>query len=36
MLEAQRELRAKGLDQDEAELKAFEMNAHDEARAGGN
>ena len=36
MLEAQRELRAKGLDQDEAELKAFEMNAHDEARVGGN
>jgi glutamate synthase (ferredoxin) len=36
MLEAQRELRAKGLDQDEAELRAFEMNAHDVARAGGN
>jgi glutamate synthase (NADPH) large chain len=36
MLEAQRQLRAKGMNQDEAELAAFEMNAHDEARVGGN
>ncbi len=37
MLEAQRRLRAKGMNQDEAELAAFEMNAHDEqARVGGN
>jgi glutamate synthase (ferredoxin) len=36
MLESQRQLRAEGLNQDEAELKAFEMNAHDEARVGGN
>jgi glutamate synthase (ferredoxin) len=36
MLEAQQQLRAKGMSQDEAELAAFEMNAHDEARVGGN
>jgi hypothetical protein len=36
MLEAQRQLRAKGMTQDEAELAAFEMNAHDAARVGGN
>ncbi len=36
MLESQASLRAKGLNQEEAELKAFEMNAHDEARVGGN
>jgi glutamate synthase (ferredoxin) len=37
MLEAQQRLRAKGMNQDEAELAAFEMNAHDEqARVGGN
>ena len=36
MLEAQRRLRAKGMNQEEAELAAFEMNAHDEARVGGN
>jgi glutamate synthase (ferredoxin) len=36
MLEAQRQLRAKGMNQDEAELAAFEMNAHDQARVGGN
>jgi glutamate synthase (ferredoxin) len=36
MVEAQRQLRAKGMTQDEAELAAFEMNAHDQARAGGN
>jgi glutamate synthase (NADPH/NADH) large chain len=36
MLESQRQLRAKGMSQDEAELAAFEMNAHAEARVGGN
>jgi glutamate synthase (ferredoxin) len=36
MLEAQRQLRAKGMNQEEAELAAFEMNAHSEARVGGN
>ncbi len=36
MLESQQQLRAKGLNQEEAELKAFEMNAHDAARVGGN
>jgi len=36
MLEAQQKLRAKGMNQEEAELAAFEMNAHDEARVGGN
>jgi glutamate synthase (ferredoxin) len=34
--EAQARLREKGLSQDDAEMAAFEMNARDEARAGGN
>ena len=36
MVESQRQLRAKGMSQEEAELAAFEMNAHDQARVGGN
>jgi glutamate synthase (ferredoxin) len=36
MLESQRQLRAQGMSQDQAELAAFEMNAHDQARVGGN
>jgi glutamate synthase (ferredoxin) len=36
MLEAQQALLNKGLTRDEAELQAFEMNAHDMARVGGN
>ena len=36
MLEAQQALLDKGLTKDEAELQAFEMNAHDMARVGGN
>jgi glutamate synthase (ferredoxin) len=36
MVESQRQLRATGMSQDEAELAAFEMNAHAEARVGGN
>jgi len=36
MVESQRQLRAKGMSRDEAELAAFEMNAQDQARAGGN
>ncbi|MCM2333523.1 MAG: glutamate synthase-related protein, partial [Anaeromyxobacteraceae bacterium] len=36
MLEAQRQLRAQGMNQEEAELAAFEKNAHDQARVGGN
>jgi glutamate synthase (NADPH) large chain len=36
VVEAQAKLRAEGLGVDEAALKAFEMNARDEARVGGN
>ena len=36
MLESQRQLRAGGMSQEQAELAAFEMNAHDQARVGGN
>ena len=36
MLEAQAQLRAKGMSPEEAEMAAFEMNAHDQARVGGN
>jgi len=36
MLEAQARMRAKGLPPEEAEMAAFEENARDEARAGGN
>ncbi len=36
VVEAQRRMREKGLSDDEAEMAAFEQNAHDEARAGGN
>ncbi len=36
VLEAQRKMRAKGLSQEEAELAAFEENARDVARVGGN
>ncbi len=36
MVESQRQLRAKGMSRDEAELAAFEMNAQDQARLGGN
>ena len=36
MLEAQARMRARGLLPDEAEMAAFEENARDEARAGGN
>ena len=36
MVEAQRQFRAKGLTQEEAELAAFEANAQDAARVGGN
>jgi glutamate synthase (ferredoxin) len=36
VLESQAKLRAQGLPQEEAEMQAFELNAHDEARAGGN
>jgi glutamate synthase (NADPH/NADH) large chain len=36
MIEAMERMRAKGLAQEEAELAAFEENARDLARAGGN
>jgi glutamate synthase (ferredoxin) len=36
VVEAQGRMREKGLSADEAEMAAFEQNAHDEARAGGN
>jgi glutamate synthase (ferredoxin) len=36
MLESQRQLRSQGMSQEEAELAAFEKNAHDQARVGGN
>jgi glutamate synthase (ferredoxin) len=36
MLEAQARMRAKGLSPEEAEMAAFDENARDEARAGGN
>jgi len=36
MVESQRQLRAKGMSPAEAELAAFELNAHDQARVGGN
>jgi glutamate synthase (ferredoxin) len=36
MLDAQARMRAKGLSPDEAEMAAFEENAHDEARVSGN
>jgi glutamate synthase (NADPH/NADH) large chain len=36
MLEAQAGMRAKGLPPEEAEMAAFEQNAHDEMRVGGN
>ncbi len=36
MLESQRRLRATGMSPEEAELAAFEMNARDQARVGGN
>jgi glutamate synthase (ferredoxin) len=36
MLEAQARMRAKGLPPEEAEMAAFEENAHDLARVGGN
>jgi glutamate synthase (NADPH/NADH) large chain len=36
MLDAQARMREKGLAPDEAEMAAFEQNAHDDARAGGN
>ena len=36
VLEAQARMRAKGLSPDEAEMAAFEENARDEARVGGN
>jgi glutamate synthase (ferredoxin) len=36
VVEAQRRMREKGLTADEAEMAAFEQNARDEARVGGN
>jgi glutamate synthase (ferredoxin) len=36
VVEAQRKMREKGLSAEEAEMAAFEQNAHDEARVGGN
>ena len=36
MLDAQARMREKGLAPEEAEMAAFEQNAHDDARAGGN
>jgi glutamate synthase (NADPH/NADH) large chain len=36
MLDAQARMRAKGLSPDEAEMAAFDENARDEARVGGN
>jgi len=36
VLEAQRRMREKGLSEEEAELAAFEENARDAARVGGN
>jgi glutamate synthase (ferredoxin) len=36
MLDAQEKLRAQGLSAEQAEMAAFEANAHDEARVGGN
>ena len=36
VLEAQARMRAKGLSPEEAEMAAFEENAHDAARVGGN
>ncbi|HTN53388.1 MAG TPA: glutamate synthase large subunit [Anaeromyxobacter sp.] len=36
VLEAQARMREKGLPPDQAEMAAFELNAHDEARVGGN
>jgi glutamate synthase (ferredoxin) len=36
MLDAQAKMRAKGLPPEEAEMAAFEENAHDLARVGGN
>jgi len=36
MLDAQARMRAKGMSPDEAEMAAFEENAHDEARVSGN
>jgi glutamate synthase (ferredoxin) len=36
MIEAQERLRAEGMGAEQAELRAFEMNARDEARLGGN
>ncbi len=36
VVESQRKMREKGLSHDEAEMAAFEQNARDEARVGGN
>src|SRR5262249_52599809 len=36
MLEAQARMQARGLSREEGEMAAFEENAHDEARSGGN
>ena len=36
MLEAQARMQARGMSRDDAEMAAFEENARDEARAGGN
>jgi len=36
VVDAQHKMRAKGLSPEEAEMAAFEQNAHDEARVGGN
>ncbi len=36
VLEAQARMRAKGLEEEQAEMAAFEENAHDLARVGGN
>ncbi len=36
VVEAQRKMRDKGLSPEEAEMAAFEQNARDEARVGGN
>jgi glutamate synthase (ferredoxin) len=36
VVEAQHKMRQKGLSPEEAEMAAFEQNAHDQARVGGN
>jgi len=36
VVDAQHKMRAKGLSPEEAEMAAFEQNAHDQARVGGN